>query len=226
MAGRLETAHLPEAPRWRLALPGGNAARGLVVVLHGRGGNADSAFDDVGLGEHVHRTGLAVVSVDGGNGYWHARRDGTDAGAMVTDDLVPLALQHAGLGPDAPVATFGWSMGGFGALHLAATHGPKRIAAAVAVSAALWRKAGETPEGAFDDREDYERNSIFNRTAQLARTPVLLECGTSDPFIAANRALVPRLARSEHRFDEGGHDNEYWRSHAGGQFDWLAAQLR
>ena len=153
--GVLQTRHVPFEPRWRLAVPGSGRPLGLVVALHGHGGDADSAFDDVGLGDHVDRTGLAVVSVDGGDTYWHRRRDGTDASAaMVTDDLLPVALEAAGLRDTAPLATFGWSMGGFGAMHLAADMGPSRVRAVVASSAAVWRAAGETPEGAFDDRED------------------------------------------------------------------------
>ena len=50
----------------------------------------------------------------------------------------------------------------------------------------------------------------------------MLTCGTSDPFIAANRALAGRLADVEPTFDAGGHDTDYWRSHAGAQVDWLA----
>jgi hypothetical protein len=61
------------------------------VALHGFGGDVDAAFE-LGYGDAVAATGLALVSVDGGNGYWHARRDGTDSGAMVRDELIPLAL--------------------------------------------------------------------------------------------------------------------------------------
>jgi hypothetical protein len=57
---------------------------------------------------------MALVSVDGGDTYWHARRDGSDTGAMVREELVPLALSAAGLSPTSPVTFLGWSMVGFG----------------------------------------------------------------------------------------------------------------
>lgn len=191
------------------------------MALHGRGGDADTAFH-LGLGDEVERTRLAVVSVDGGDGYWHARRDGTDSGAMVREDLIPLALRLAGLPADAPVVLFGWSMGGYGALRIACDLGPERVRGAVAVSAALWRRAGETPRGAYDDREDFEDNSIFGRTEQLRGIPVRLDCGTSDPFIGANRALAPRLPDVIESFTEGGHDDDYWCAQAPAEMDWAA----
>lgn len=223
-AGTMRSEHAGREVRWRLAVPSG-PPKGLVVALHGYGGDADSAFDTARLGDHVERTGLAVASVDGGTTYWHARRDGTDTGAMVADELIPLALREAGLGSGAPVATYGWSMGGFGALHLAAALGSKRIRAAVAVSAAVWLEPGDTPEGAFDDREDYLRVSVLGRAASLRRTPVWLSCGTSDPFIEANRALARKLPDAHVVFDAGGHDDAYWRDRAGAQLDWVARQL-
>lgn len=123
-----------DSARWRLAVPEGRAPRGLVVVLHGRGGDADSAFE---LGYAVAATGLGLVSVDGGNGYRHARRDGTDSGAMVREELIPLALSRCGLPVTTRVGLLGWSMGGFGALLLAGDLGPSRVSGVVAASAAL-----------------------------------------------------------------------------------------
>ena len=87
-------------------------------------------------------TGLAVASIDGGNYYWHARRSEStgadnispdtppcDTGAMVMDDFIPL-LGSIGL-DRSRVGFLGWSMGGYGALLLAATMGPTKVAAVV-----------------------------------------------------------------------------------------------
>ena len=60
----------------------------------------------------------------------------------------------------------------------------------VAASAALWLKGSQTPARAYDGRSDFDRHSIFNRLSRFAGIPVRLDCGTSDPFIAANRALA------------------------------------
>ncbi len=59
----------------------------------------------------VAATGLALVSDDGGNGYWHARRDGSDKGAMVREELIPLALRRRGLPASTRTGLLGWSMG-------------------------------------------------------------------------------------------------------------------
>jgi dienelactone hydrolase len=211
-------------PRWRLAVPEGRSPRGLVVALHGFGGDADAAFD-LGYGDAVASTGLALVSVDGGNGYWHKRRDGTDRGAMVREELIPLALSRSGLPTTSRVGLLGWSMGGFGALLLASDLGPGRVTGVVAASAALWLTGAETPVAAYDDRADFDRHSIFTRVDRLASIPVRLDCGRSDPFIAANRTLAERLAGVETHFDPGGHENGWWRAHAAPEMSWLAARV-
>ncbi|MFM6850367.1 MAG: alpha/beta hydrolase-fold protein [Terrabacter sp.] len=219
--GVLDTRHGADSPRWRLAVPRGATARGLVVALHGAGGDSDNAFS-LGYADAVATTGLALVSVDGRRSYWHARADGTDTGAMVRDELIPLALKRSGLPPLTRVGLLGWSMGGFGALLLASDLGASRVTGVVAASAALWLRGSETPARAYDGREDFERHSIFNRVEQLADIPVRLDCGLSDPFIAANRILAGRLARVETHFEPGGHDDAWWSGHAAAEMGWLA----
>ena len=225
-SGHLSTTHWPgHSPEWLVAAPLKGPPAGLVVVLHGHGGTARSAFEDgLLLQDHVEATGLAVVSVDGGDSYWHARSDGTDTGAMVTEDLLPLALRTVGLPVGTPPTLLGWSMGGFGALWLARSLGRARVRAVVAESAALWRTGGETPQGAYDDREDFDRHSVLGHVAALDRIPVRLDCGTSDPFISANRELASRLRTVTPTFDTGGHTTAYWRDHAGAQLRWVAAR--
>lgn len=222
-AGRLASPHVPDEVRWRLVLP--PEISGLVVVLHGKGGDADSAFDDLHLVDHVPSSGLAVASLDGGTSYWHPRRDGTDTGAVVVDDLLPLLVRETGW--NGPVGLLGWSMGGYGALLLASALGPERIGAVVAQSAALWTEPGASAPGAFDDREDFEAHDVFDpaRLAVLAQVPVRLDCGDADPFVAANRAFGAALPTAELTIDAGGHDTTYWRDHAGAQVRWLAEHL-
>lgn len=223
-SGTLATSAWPGArPRWRLMRPAGVAAPRLVVALHGKGGSADDAFDSVRLGDQVARTGLAVASVDGAGLYWHKRR-GSDTGAMVMDELVPLLRREYGVSAS-PIGLTGLSMGGYGALWLAVAYGPTRVAAVAAESAALWRRPGDSAPGAFDDREDFEAHDVFRQAKALAALPVRLDCGTSDPFIAANRALATAVPSIEATFDAGGHTAEYWAGHADAQMTWLAAHL-
>jgi len=222
--GTLMTRHWPgHRPQWLLAAPATGTPGGLLVSLHGHGGVARSSFEDgLELQDLVVGSRLAIVSVDGGVGYWHARADGSDTGAMVLDDLVPLALRATGLPAEQPIGLLGWSMGGFGALSLATRLPARRVAAVVAESAALWLEPGLTPHGAFDDREDFDRVTPFNHLAALRRLPVRLDCGRGDPFVAANRALATGLPTARATFDAGTHDMAYWHGHARDQVTWVA----
>jgi enterochelin esterase-like enzyme len=209
--------------RWRLARPVHQgtvgAPRHLVVALHGRGGDADWAFDSAHVERHVAPTGLSVATVDGGDFYWHARRSGIDPGAMIIQDLLPL-LAGKGLATDR-IGLIGWSMGGYGALLLASRLGPARVAGVAAASAALWQSPGDSATGAFDDARDFARNDVFARRDVLARLPVRLDCGRDDPFIVANRAFARGLPSVAASFDKGAHTEEYWTAHAGAQMSWL-----
>ncbi|KRE54964.1 alpha/beta hydrolase family protein [Phycicoccus sp. Soil748] len=226
-SGTLHSRHWPGRDvHWQLATPteGRDDQHPLVVVLHGKGGDASHAFRIVGLDEHVQDTGLAVAAVDGGDYYWHARRAGVDTGAMVVDDFLPML--HELTGWSGKVAFLGWSMGGYGSLLLASQLGPDRVGAVVAESAALWTDAGLSAPGAFDDREDFIAHDVFRRTDVLSRIPVRLDCGRSDPFVPGNRAFARALPSARPTFDEGGHTATYWRDHAGPQLEWIAKTLR
>lgn len=226
--GTFSSRFWPDHPvRWRLARParqGSVAARQpLVVALHGRGGDADWAFNSVNIEHHIASTGLAVATVDGGDFYWHARSNGVDPGSLVVHELLPL-LAGRGLATDR-IGLIGWSMGGYGALLLAGTLGPSRMAGVVATSAALWQSPGDSAPGAFDDRSDFTRNDVFSRRPELARIPVRLDCGSEDPFIVANRAFARGLPSAAATFDPGAHTEQYWTAHAASQLAWLKAHL-
>ena len=144
-----ESTYRQREVTWILARPVDHDADELPValVLHGRGGNAQTAFDTLGLNGFLNRhvaTGgapFALVSIDGGEGYWHPRADGDDPLGMVVHELLP-RLRDEGLRADAIAAT-GWSMGGYGALLLARESGRDslagtRVVAAAALSPALF----------------------------------------------------------------------------------------
>lgn len=213
--------------RWRLARPrnrpGAGVKQPLVVALHGHGGDADWAFSQVHVDRHVVPTGLAVVTVNGGDFYWHARRSGVDTSRMVIEELLPL-MGHEGCAIDR-VGLIGWSMGGYGALLMASRLGSGRVAGVVAASAALWQSPADSAPGAFDDREDFVRNDVFEMRGQLRRLPVRLDCGRDDPFFAANRAFAGELPDAAVTFDAGAHTEEYWTAHAGAQMSWLAERF-
>ena len=226
-SGSMTSRHWPGRDiTWRIAQQTGRDAgqRPVVVVLHGKGGDASHAFRILNLQDHAIATRLTLASVDGGDYYWHARRAGVDTGAMVVEDFLPLVQRETGYA--GKVAFLGWSMGGYGSLLLASQLGPERVFAVVAESAALWTEPGRSAAGAFDDREDFQAHDVFDRsrTAVLATIPVRLDCGRSDPFVAGNKAFAKALPSAKITLDEGGHTADYWKGHGGSQLRWIREQ--
>lgn len=233
-SGRLDSAAMGRPCDWTVHLPASRPPGRLpvCVVLHGKGGDAGSAAR-IGFPQALDRVvregvpAFALATVSGGNGYWHPRRDGTDAGAMVVDELLPLlAEQGFAASPADRVGLLGWSMGGFGALLLGRDLGPARVAAVGAVSAALWTRPGATAPGAFDDAEDYHRHDLFARPDAWRGMAVRLDCGDRDPFVAANRVLARRMRPAPvAEFRPGGHTDGYWRSTAPAQLRAIGTAL-
>jgi enterochelin esterase-like enzyme len=221
------SGHMGRRVGWAMSLPPGDEpVLGAVVCLHGKGGNRRRAFDSIHLHDVVADSGerIAVVGVDGGTGsYWHARDDGTDAGRMVLDELVPLVRQQAGI---RRLAIMGWSMGGYGALLLA-EQSPETFAAVVSSSGALWERAEDTAPGAFDDADDFAAHDVFAMSDRLDVTKTRIDCGAGDPFIPGNRALVERLGPGvASSFPPGYHDPAFWRYVAPRQVAFIADRLR
>jgi S-formylglutathione hydrolase FrmB len=201
---------------WTIAWPPGaraGAALPVAVVLHGRGNSHVSAFSSNYLGldrflaAAVARgaTPFAMASVDGGETYWHPRASGDDAGAMVLDEFLPLLGDH-GLHVGR-VAFFGWSMGGYGALRLAARVGRDRAVAAAALSPALWHSFADSSSGAFDSASDFERFTLFGRQRDLDGIPVRIDCGEEDPFYGATQDYVQGFPEPpDGGFQAGDHD--------------------
>jgi S-formylglutathione hydrolase FrmB len=198
-----------------------------VYCLHGHGDNHRFAFDQIQLPDVVAANGAALVvaAVDGGaDTYWHPRADGTDALAMLLDDFIPM-VEHQ-LAAPVPRALLGWSMGGYGAL-LAAETVPERFKAVAVASPALWTSPGATAPGAFDSPADYHRFDVFAGAGHLAGLAVRVDCGTSDPFYAADRHFVAALPPGHQGgFGPGSHNATYWRSLAPAQVATIAAALR
>jgi pimeloyl-ACP methyl ester carboxylesterase len=220
---------------WVITLPPGQAtgpAPGQiaplrpVIALHGVEGNANTVLDlgvEDGLAQLVSagRPPFAVVSVDGGDTYWHRRTSGQDSGAMVLNELLPM-LAAKGL-DTSKVGFIGWSMGGYGALLLGARLGPARTAGICAVSPALYPAYSLSAPGAFDNYQDWVRNGVTGLPA-LASIPLRVDCGMSDRFYPATRQFVSQLRTPPSGgFSEGGHDVTYWRQQLPGELTWLAS---
>jgi pimeloyl-ACP methyl ester carboxylesterase len=173
----------------------------LVVMLHGFGGNHTDALAGMSPAQAValHVDGrrlpaMALVTVDGGDGYWNPHR-GDDPMTMVIDELIPMC-QGLGLGR-APlkVGTMGISMGGYGALLLAERY-PHLIEAAAAISPAIWTSYPEAQRAdprAYASAADFAANDAVRLAPALRGTPVRVASGDDDPFRPGVEALVRAL---------------------------------
>lgn len=218
---------------WTVALPpGSHRDLPVVVVLHGRGNDHASVFSPRYLALDTYLAAvvadgtppMALASIDGGEAYWHARADGDDPAAMVVEEFLPL-LRRRGL-DTRRVGLGGWSMGGYGALHLAGVLGRRRVAAVAAMSPALWESYADTAPGAFDDERDFQESTVMGRQASLRGVPVRVDCGLVDPFCATTRTYVDGFAeRPSGGFERGGHDVTYWRRQAAPQLRFLGTAL-
>jgi len=193
----------------------------VAVLLHGLGRSESTPFDAT-LAFNLYQAQavaegvppFAIATVFGAASWWHARADGTDAGAMVVDEYLPvLAGRGLRAAPADRIALMGWSMGGYGALRLGGLLGAARVAAVAAMSPAIWPSYPQTAAGAFDSRGDFERNGVFGRQASLDGIPVRIDCGTGDDLCAFARLYVRGFTRKpEGGWQPGEHVDGYWRS--------------
>ncbi len=173
----------------------------LVVMLHGYGGSHTDALVGMTPAQAVALRidgrplpPIALVTVDGGGGYWNPHPD-DDPMTMVVDELIPMA-QATGLGRSpAGVGTMGISMGGYGALLLAEKY-PHLISAVAAISPAIWTsysQARAANPGAYASADDFANDDALTRAGSLAGIPVRVASGDSDPFHPGVQALAQVL---------------------------------
>lgn len=222
---------------WSLAIPPGVNADGLppAIVLHGRGGNHATAFEQLRLHDflavHVRSGGrpFALASADGGDTYWHPRRSGDDPIAMLTREFLPL-LEKRGLRTD-HVAVTGWSMGGYGALLLAReSHRGNldavRVVGAAAASPALFASYRASAPGAFDNEADFAKYGDLCARPDVGDTRLFVACGADDAFTEEAKryraAVSPQPAGG---ISKGCHTPGYWRSVAAEQVAFLGRQF-
>ena len=190
-------------------VPSGDThGRPLLVLLHGRSSSPDSMAKKSitnAIGKLGSRAPVVVFANGGNHSYYHDRADGR-WGSYIMREVIPAAVRKYDL-DKRRIAIGGFSMGGFGALDLARF---RRFCAVGAHSAAMWRTGGETPQGAFDDAEDFEQNDIIEAATANPRlygsARVWIDIGTNDPFRNANEELARRLAGESFHLWRGDHD--------------------
>jgi S-formylglutathione hydrolase FrmB len=219
------------------ATAGERPALGVVVALHGLGGDALAAADL--YGPAMARAGItrfAVVAADGGDTYWHKRADGDDPLGMIVHEVLPRAAAR-GLATGR-IGIAGYSMGGYGALLLAERLGARPAAgpAATAVAAASpaifasYHDATAADPGAFASPAEFAANDVLTRLAALRGVPAWVACGSTDPFEAVTQVLRARLRRLTGRpvaggIESGCHDDAFWARSAPSGLDFLGSYL-
>jgi enterochelin esterase-like enzyme len=162
----------------------------LVIALHGFGGNHTDALSGLSPAQAaalkpggVPLPPMALVTVDGGGGYWNPH-PGDNPQAMLVDELIPLC-QRAGLGTGTrEIGVLGISMGGYGAILLAEKY-PHLVGAVAAISPAIWTSYAEAESanaGAYASAADFAQDDAVTHAAALATTPVRVAAGSGDPF--------------------------------------------
>ncbi|MCW2929695.1 MAG: esterase [Actinomycetia bacterium] len=207
----------------------------LVVMLHGFGGNHASALTSLTPAQAVALAGasgaslppMALVTVDGGNGYWNAH-PGDDPMGMLADELIPLCQRLRLGGPPQRIGAMGISMGGYGALLLAEKH-PALVSAVAAISPAIWTsyaQAHAANAGAYASAAAFAANDAVTHAASLAGMPVRVAAGDSDPFYAGVQALATALpAGSVVDLSKGCHVGSFFSAQEPPSLQFLARSL-
>ena len=199
---------------WQAAVPVG-VPKATVIVLHGISDNGAKAFDGLDLRLQARRTGMAIVTVDGGDHFW-TNNGSVDTGRVVTGDLVN-ALKRRGLPVDR-YALSGYSMGGTGAMLIAQRVGATKVFAVAPMSAAVW-------EGGKSGVEARAQVAVRRQAARLRGIPTRIVCGTGDSLIEVNRSMARLLPAASTSWTPGAHDFDYWRPVFATQLDWITAQV-
>ena len=200
----------------------------IVLLLHGVYGSHWAWVHNGG----VHRTALKLIKnkqtcpfilampSDGlwkdGSGYLPNREQNFEK--WIVEDVVQATIEVVEQATSAsPLFIAGLSMGGFGALRLAAKY-PKRFRAASGLSSVT----------EFDQlrqfmEEDIPMTNIQNADKSIFAAmqknrdrlpPLRFDCGIDDPLLDANRTLHQQLQEIgvNHEYEEfpGGHDWHYW----------------
>ena len=224
-------------------VPPGDARPSLLFLLHGRHDRTrrsspmsrksgpESMLSNAllaGLAELGQRAPIVVLLNGGQHSWYHDRRDGRWA-SMILDEAIPDAVRRFHARPDR-IAIGGISMGGYGALHLAALR-PNEFCAVGGHSAALYESYGAAARVAFDDAADFARNDVFKaaRQGRFNRIPVWIDGGTQDPFREGDAAFVSLLrargADVAYHVWPGAHTTSYWGAHMAEYLRFYAAAL-
>ena len=219
--------------------------KGLPVayLLHGMFGDADSWVRYSNIDRYAQDRRIVLVMCSAGNSFYQKMAFGPDYEAFFTRELPAYICSLFPVSPRRE-DTFigGFSMGGYGAWHLALT-APEQFSRAASMSGALdlvslYRDRETNPmltpfcwEAIFGRKESLEGTSS-DLFAQYARcraagpVPDLYQaCGTEDFLYQMNQGVRDRLLSEKAKLiwneGPGGHDWTFWDGHIQRVLDWL-----
>jgi hypothetical protein len=206
----------------------------LIVMLHGEGGNHRNALAGMSPAQAVAlRVGgrpippVALVTVDGGRGYWNPH-PGDDPLAMIVDEVIPLCRSlNLGRAPHG-IGMMGISMGGYGALLVAEKH-PGLIGAVAAISPAIWTtfpQAQSVNPAAYGSAADFASDDVVTHASALAGMPVRVASGLNDPFhpgVVALGHVLPKDAVLE--ISTGCHTGDFFVAQEPPSLEFLSRHL-
>jgi pimeloyl-ACP methyl ester carboxylesterase len=174
----------------------------LIIVLHGYGDDHVTALKGVTPAQAValrpQHEPMALVTVDGGNGYWTPHPH-DDPMAMVVEELIPMC-QGLGLGRQPQqIKLMGISMGGFGALAIAESV-PHLILGVAAISPAIWTtydQARDANPNAFASRQTFEKYNVISHAGELTGLPLRVAVGVDDPFLPGVKTFVKAVTHPD-----------------------------
>ena len=108
----------------------------------------------------------AVLLVDGGDHSYYHDRDDFDWGTHILEEAIPPSRATG-----TPTRARRRSAASRWAASAPSTSPASAGSGAVGAHPALWEGAGQTPEGAFDDAEDFERHDVLERARAAGPLP-------------------------------------------------------
>lgn len=216
----IDSKAVGEQMKVKVVVPDDDAeGRPLLVFLHGRGGNENSALRKpmfAALKALGTRAPIVAFPDGGDHSYWHDR-DGGAWGRYVMKEVIPQVVRRFGA-DRRRVAIGGISMGGFGALDLGRL-APERFCAVGGHSPAVYERLSDDSLFGFDNQDDFDHHDLLRlaRSRSPYKAPVWIDVGDQDFLRPAAEKLADELrddgADVTFHVWPGAHAGQYWDRH-------------